>query len=43
MTVIDPDRACPHENFAARVDVNCLTASDDGPVTGYTTAIRQVG
>ena len=37
---VDPDRACPHEQFAAEVGVNRLTATDDGPVTGYTADIR---
>lgn len=41
MTTADPDRACPHENFAANVEVNRLTASDDDPtVIGYTADIR---
>src|SRR6267378_831653 len=32
----DPDRACPHADFAAEVEVNRLTASDDDPtVIGY--------
>lgn len=36
----DPDRACPHENFAACVTVNRLTDGDGGPVTGYMADIR---
>jgi len=37
----DPDRACPHEDFSAFVDVNRLTASDEDPtVTGYTADVR---
>jgi len=28
---VDPDRACPHENFDAYVEVNRVTASDDDP------------
>lgn len=40
MTNIDPDRACPHENFEATVGVHRLTDGDDGPVTGYTAEIR---
>lgn len=32
----DPDRPCPHEQFAAQVNVIRLTTTDDGPVTGYT-------
>jgi hypothetical protein len=40
-TTADPDRACPHENFAANVDVNRLTASDDDPtVIGFSADIR---
>jgi hypothetical protein len=33
----DPDRACPHENFAANVEVNRLTDSEQpgAAVTGY--------
>lgn len=31
----DPDRACPHEDFTALVEVNRLTDGEDGPVTGY--------
>jgi hypothetical protein len=31
----DPDRACPHLNFYVCAEVNRLTATDDGPVTGY--------
>jgi hypothetical protein len=32
----DPDRACPHEQFEAVVEVNRLTASDGDPtVVGY--------
>lgn len=37
----DPDRACPHENFDAVVDVNRLGKSDDDPtIIGYTADIR---
>lgn len=37
----DPDRACPHENFAADVDVNRRIASDDDPtVIGFAADIR---
>lgn len=35
----DPDRACPHENFTASVEVNRLTASDDDAVIGYSADI----
>ena len=32
----DPDRACPHEDFRADVEVNRLLAADDDPtVVGY--------
>ena len=36
---VDPDRACPHEDFAAMVEVNRLTHGDGGPVTGYSADI----
>lgn len=37
----NPDRACPHPDFIAFVEVNRLTASDDDPtVVGYTADIR---
>jgi hypothetical protein len=34
------DLPCPHEDFNAFVDVNRLTATDGGPVTGYAADIR---
>lgn len=37
---IDLDRACPHENFEAMVDVNRLTATEGGQVEGYSANIR---
>jgi hypothetical protein len=37
---VDPDKACPHLNFDAVVAVNRLTATDDGPVEGYSADIR---
>ena len=37
--MIDPDRACPHKNFDATVEVTRLTEMEDGPVTGYSTSI----
>lgn len=37
---IDPDRACPHEDFTARVEVNRLTAEEGGPITGYSADVR---
>lgn len=42
MTVIpaNPDRACPHDDLEAWVDVNRLTAVEGGPVTGYAADIR---
>lgn len=40
MTNIDPDRACPHENFESIVGVHRLTDGDNGPVTGYMAEIR---
>lgn len=36
----DPDRACPHEDFEAHVDVNRLTAEEGGPVTGYNADVQ---
>jgi hypothetical protein len=37
----NPDRACPHENFDAYVDVNRVTASDNDPtVVGYSADIK---
>ena len=39
MADIDPDRACPHLNFAASVEVNRLTDVEGGPVTGYSADI----
>lgn len=37
----NPDRACPHEDFDAFVEVNRLTANDDDPtVVGYSADIR---
>jgi len=36
----DPDKACPHEDFAARVEISRLTASDDDPAAiGYSADI----
>jgi hypothetical protein len=42
---VDPDRPCPHEDFAAQVEVNRLTAGEGGPVTGYSAdiTIRCIG
>lgn len=39
-TPIDQDKACPHNDFEARVEVNRLTSNDNGPVTGYAADIR---
>lgn len=36
----DPDRACEHPDFAAHVEVNRLTSTEGGPVTGYTADIK---
>ncbi|MGW6292448.1 hypothetical protein [Streptomyces sp. NPDC055058] len=37
----NPDRACPHENFAAHVDVARITRSDTDPtVIGYSADIK---
>lgn len=36
----NPDRACPHKDFTASVDINRLTASDNDPtVVGYSAEI----
>lgn len=37
---MDLDRACPHDNSVAHVEINRLTDGDGGPVTGYTSTIR---
>lgn len=37
---MDPDRACPHENFACVVEVNRLCATEGGPVDAYSADIR---
>lgn len=40
MTTPNPDRACPHEDFEANVEVNRLTKADDDPtVIGYSADI----
>jgi hypothetical protein len=39
MTDIDPDRACPHQNFTADVAVNRLFRVEGGPVDGYSADI----
>ena len=37
----DLDRACPHDDFAAFVEVSRLTAGDDDPaVVGYVAEVR---
>jgi hypothetical protein len=36
----DPDRACPHENFEAWVEVNRLKPTDGEPVNAYAADIR---
>lgn len=38
--MIDQDRACPHENFLATVEVVRLSKVEGGPVDGYTAEIR---
>jgi hypothetical protein len=38
--MIDQDRPCPHENFAAQVDVNRLTRGEDGPINGFVADVR---
>ena len=41
MPSVDPDRACPHEDFAAFVDVGRIKASDDNPtIVGYSAEVR---
>lgn len=39
MTTVNPDRACPHEDFDALVTVNRLTSTEGGPVNGFNAAI----
>lgn len=36
----DPDRACPHEDFDADVDINRLTGDDGVTVISYSADIR---
>ena len=36
----DPDRACMHPDFAANVEVNRLTSTEGGPVTGYSATVN---
>lgn len=36
----DPDRACPHEDFVATVEVERITKTEGGPVVGYAASIR---
>lgn len=36
---INPDRACPHENFDALVEVNRLSDIEGGPINAYTADI----
>lgn len=37
----DPDRACPHEDFEATVEVNRIACSDDDPtIVGYSADVR---
>lgn len=36
----DPDRACPHEDFSAVVDISRLTADGGTDVISYSAAIR---
>lgn len=37
---MNPDRACPHENFDVRVVVNRITDTDGGPVTAYSADVK---
>lgn len=39
MTIVNPDRACPHMDFDAVVTVNRLTKTDDGPVNAFNAEI----
>jgi hypothetical protein len=36
----DPDKACPHENFAASVEINRLTGEGGGEPGAYSADIR---
>lgn len=41
VAVADPDRACPHEQFEATVEVNRIARSDDDPtIVGYSADVR---
>lgn len=40
MTPADPDKACPHESFAATVDVGRLLEQEGGPVVAYRAEVR---
>lgn len=40
MTLADPDRACPHGDFAAFADVGRITKVEGGPVVSYTVSLR---
>jgi hypothetical protein len=37
---VDPDRACPHEDFAASVEVNRLSGAEGGPIDAYSADLR---
>lgn len=36
----DPDRACPHENYACVVTVGRLSEVDGGPITNYSAEVK---
>jgi hypothetical protein len=41
VTTVDPDRACPHLQFEAVVEVNRIVRSDDDPtVAGFSADVR---
>lgn len=42
MVTVDPDKACPHLNFDAEVEVNCLGVGEtsDGTPKAYSASIR---
>lgn len=37
---VDPDQACPHQDFSASVEVNRLSKDEGGPIDAYSADIR---
>ena len=40
MTPVDPDRLCPHENFAISGEVTRLSKDEGGPIHGYSVDLK---